>query len=112
MLIRSRPLEAGRQYEASYVEAHSDWLQSIAETGFVGTTLLLLMTFIPFLSVPFRKLSHPLVGYPLLGCAIIALYAWIEFPFASGAVLITFWTVYFSAIRYARLQEISTRIEA
>ncbi len=104
MTIRPRPLEARRQYEASYTEAHSDWLQSVAETGFAGTALLLLMAFVPFSSVPWRTLTHPLVGYPLLGCAIIALYAWVEFPFANGAVLISFWTVYFSAIRYARLQ--------
>ncbi len=104
MLIRPRPLEATRQYESSYVEAHSDWLQSVAETGFVGTTLLLLMAFIPFLSAPLRTLSHPLVGYPLLGCAVIALYAWVEFPFANSAVLITFWTVFFCAVRYARMQ--------
>ncbi|MDF3056746.1 MAG: hypothetical protein K0R17_961 [Rariglobus sp.] len=108
MLIRPRPLESNRQYETSYLEAHSDWLQSVAETGFAGTTLLLLMTLVPFLSVPWRTLSHPLVGYPLFGCILIALYAWIEFPFASGAVLVTFWTVYFSAVRYARLQEGAT----
>jgi O-antigen ligase len=104
ILIRPRPLEAKRQYEASYVEAHSDWLQSVAETGFVGTSLLLLMTFVPFASVPWRMLAHPLIGYPLLGCVIIAFYAWVEFPFANGAVLIAFWTVYFASIRYARLQ--------
>ncbi len=105
MLIRPRPLEARRQYEASYLEAHSDWLQSVSETGFVGTSLLLLMTFAPLISVPRRMLTHPLIGYPLLGCAIIALYAWVEFPFANAAVLIAFWTVYFTSIRYARLQE-------
>ncbi len=111
MLIRPRPLEARRQYESSYVKAHSDWLQSVAETGFAGTTLLLLMALVPFSSVPWRTLTHPLVGYPLLGCAIIALYAWVEFPFASGAVLIAFWTVYFSSIRYARLQSRSASNE-
>ncbi len=112
MTIRPRPLEARRQYEASYAEAHSDWLQSVAETGFVGTALLLSMAIIPFLSVPWRSLKHPLVGYPLLGCVIVALYAWVEFPFANGAVLITFWTVYFSAVRYARLQGRSVSNEA
>jgi len=111
MTIRPRPLEARRQYEASYVEAHSDWLQSVAETGFVGTALLLSMALVPFFSVPLRTLPHPLVGYPLLGCAIVALYAWVEFPFANGAVLIAFWTVYFSAIRYARLKARSTSLE-
>lgn len=104
MLIRPRPLEENRQYESSYVKAHSDWLQSVAETGFVGTTLLILMAIIPLASVTWRALRHPLVSYPLLGCALIALYAWVEFPFGSGAVLITFWMLFFSAIRYAGLQ--------
>ncbi len=104
MLIRPRPLAPTRQYEASYVEAHSDWLQSIAETGFVGTLLLFLMGLVPLLSISWRALMHPLVAYPLIGCATIALYAWVEFPFASGAVFIAFWTIFFSAVRYARLQ--------
>ncbi len=104
MLIRPRPLAENRQYEASYVKAHSDWLQSVAETGFVGTTLLILMALVPLASVTWRALRHPLVTYPLLGCALIALYAWVEFPFANGAVLIAFWTLFFSAIRYAGLQ--------
>ena len=104
MLIRPRPLAENRQYEASYMKAHSDWLQSVAETGFVGTILLMLMALIPLASVPWRALRHPLVAYPLLGCALIALYAWVEFPFANGAVLIAFWTLFFSAIRYAGLQ--------
>ena len=86
------------------MKAHSDWLQSVAETGFVGTILLMLMALIPLASVPWRALRHPLVAYPLLGCALIALYAWVEFPFANGAVLIAFWTLFFSAIRYAGLQ--------
>ena len=35
-LVRPRPLEANRQYEHSYIDAHSDWLQSLfAEVGFV-----------------------------------------------------------------------------
>ena len=103
MLIRPRPLEANRQYEASYVEAHSDWLQSVAETGFAGTALLLLMAVLPLLSLRRGSLGQPLVTYPLLGCAVVALYAWVEFPFANGAVLIAFWTLYFAALRLARL---------
>ena len=103
LLIRPRPLESGRQYEASYVEAHSDWLQSVAETGLVGTALLLMMGLVPLVSLPCASVRKPLVLYPLLGCATILLYAWMEFPFANGAVMITFWTLFFSALRYARL---------
>ncbi len=104
MLIRPRPLEPTRQYEASYVEAHCDWLQSVAETGLVGTVLLVLMAWVPARSFRRRSLTHSLVGYPLLGCAIVAVYAWVEFPFANSAVLIAFWTLLFSSVRYAQLQ--------
>jgi hypothetical protein len=32
------------------------------------------------------------------------MYAWVEFPFANAAVLITFWLLLFAACRYAQLQ--------
>jgi O-antigen ligase len=102
--IRPRPVALSRQYERSYVEAHSDWLQAAAETGFVGLFLLLAMGVLPLLWLPRTGWRHPLVGWPLFGCALIALYAWVEFPFANGAVMISFWTVYFAALRYATLQ--------
>jgi hypothetical protein len=41
----------------------------------------------------------------LLGCGLVALYAWVEFPFANGAVMIAFWTVYFAALRHATLEQ-------
>lgn len=102
-LVRPRPLEENRQYESSYTEAHSDWLQSVAETGLVGTTLVILMGLIPLLGLARRAWSHPLVFYPLLGCALVALYAWVEFPYANGAVMIGFWTLLFAALRYSCL---------
>ncbi len=104
-LIRPRPLQNNRQYETSYVEAHSDWLQSVAETGFVGTSLAVLMGLVPVLGLARRSWSHPLVCYPLLGCGLVALYAWIEFPFANGAVLISFWVLLFTALRYSCLHQ-------
>ena len=108
-LVRPRPLQAKRQYEASFVTAHNDWLQSIAETGFVGTTLVLLMGVIPLAHVSRRSLNHTLILYPLLGCALIGLYACVEFPFATAAVLITFWVLFFTTIRHAQLNDLATR---
>lgn len=86
-----------------YAEAHNDWLQSLAEVGFVGTGLLELMVLFPVLSVPWRRVSSPLPRYLLAGCALILLYAWVEFPFANPAVMITFWCCLYSAVRYAKL---------
>lgn len=102
-LIRPRPLEPRRQYESSYTEAHSDWLQSFAETGVVGTALVVLMAAVPLVSLRGAHWRHPLVAYPLLGCAVVATYAWVEFPFANGAVLLAFWALFFAALRYAQL---------
>lgn len=101
-----RPLGVGLsdQHENSYTEAHCDWLQSLAETGFVGTALALLLAFIPLGATARSIGGHPLVTYPLAGCGLIALYAWIEFPFGNAAVVISFWILFFGGLRYAVLQ--------
>jgi O-antigen ligase len=102
-LIRPRPVQTHRQYESSYTTAHNDWLQSIAETGFVGTGLLLLTLALPLAGLGKSSLRHPLIAYPVGGLALTLLYAAVEFPFASAAFLITFWTLVFTLIRYAEL---------
>ncbi len=101
-LMRPRPLEANRQYESSYAEAHSDWLQSVAETGFTGTALLLLMGLVPLLGALRRAPMAPLPAYLLLGCSLVSFYAAIEFPFANGAVVVSFWTIFFISLRLGR----------
>ena len=102
-LIRPRPLEANRQYEHSYVDAHSDWLQSLAEVGFIGTALLSLCGVWPLLSSRALRFAGPLPAYLLGGCGLILLYAAVEFPFANPAVMIAFWICFFSALQYVRL---------
>jgi len=102
-LIRPRPLAPNRQYENSYATAHNDWLQSLAETGLVGTALLLLTLAFPLFTLTSHPFRHPLVVYPLLGLSIVLLYALFEFPFSSGAFLITFWVLFFTAIRKTEL---------
>jgi O-antigen ligase len=86
-----------------YAEAHNDWLQSLAETGFVGTGLLLLLGLLPLLAVPWRRVESVLPRYLLAGCAILLLYAWVEFPFANPAVVLTFCASFYCALRYAAL---------
>jgi O-antigen ligase len=86
-----------------YAQAHSDWLQSAAETGLVGTTLIGLLGALPLLALRRHHCRHPLALYPLLGCALLLLYAWIEFPFECPAVAILFWLMFFAAVRYAQL---------
>lgn len=102
-LIRPYTVNLRDRSQNVYATAHSDWLQSLAETGFAGTVLLVLMGVAPLTSLSRRQLRHPLTAYPLFGCALVLAYAGIEFPFANGAVMITFWILLFSAIRHAEL---------
>jgi O-antigen ligase len=85
-----------------YVDAHSDWLQSLAETGFTGTAFLGLLILLPAASV-IRHRPGPLPAYLLAGCGLVLFYAWIEFPFGCPAVVAAFWITLFSATRLAQL---------
>lgn len=97
-----RPVE--RWFPAPrYVEAHNDWFQSLAETGVVGTGLLVLLGLLPLGMLRLRSVATAVPGYLLAGCGLILLYAWLEFPFANPAVMLTFCTVFFCAVRYAVL---------
>jgi O-antigen ligase len=86
-----------------YARAHNDWLQSLAEVGFVGTGLLALLVLVPLTSVRWRQVATTLPRYLLAGDALVLLYAWVEFPFANPAVMLTFCATFYCAIRYATL---------
>lgn len=111
-LTRPRPLEANRQYEHSYVDAHSDWLQSLAETGVAGTVLLVLCGLVPLRGSRALKVAGPLPAYLLGGCGLILLYAAVEFPFGNPAVVVSFWTCFFVAVQYCRLTHRSSRLDS
>ena len=86
-----------------YAQAHSDWLQALAELGVAGTALVLLLGAVPLAALRRTGPTGALPGCLLAGCGLIALYAWVEFPFANPAVMLTFWLCFFTAIRYAQL---------
>ena len=85
-----------------YAEAHNDWLQSLAEVGFVGTALLGLLLALPLWRVEWRHVQSLVPRYLLTGNSIILLYAWLEFPFANPAVVLTFFAIFYTALRYAQ----------
>jgi O-antigen ligase len=87
----------------NYHDAHNDWLQSVAEHGLVGTAVAGLMALVPLALLRGRPRPSPFAGYLLAGCALIAAYAWIEFPFGNVAVVLGWWLCFFTAIGYARL---------
>lgn len=86
-----------------YDQAHSDWLQSLAEVGVVGTTLLCATGIIPLWMTRRRLFKHVFSGSVLGIHALILLYAWIEFPLASPAVVLAFWVTFFAGLRHAQL---------
>ncbi len=91
-----------------YAEAHNDWLQSLAEVGFVGTALLGALIGAPLLPVRWRGVGSSIPRYLLAGAGLVLLYAWVEFPFANPAVMIAFWSGLYCAARYARLSAVSS----
>jgi O-antigen ligase len=86
-----------------YRDAHSDWLQSLAELGIIGTLLLGFHALAPLFALRNHSAPGALPGYLLAGCALIVLYAGIEFPFGNPAVVLAWWLCFFIAVRYARL---------
>jgi O-antigen ligase len=104
MIYNSAPDPGPGGWKPFYAEAHNDWLQSLAEVGFVGTALLVLLGLAPLLAVPWRRVGSLVPRYLLAGCAIVLLYAWVEFPFANPSVMIAFWVSLYTAAAYARLE--------
>lgn len=85
-----------------YHDAHSDWLQSAAELGLVGTALIGAAVAMPAMAL--RRLRVTTIPYfLLLGCALVAAYAWVEFPFGNVAVVLAWWLCFFGAVQYTRL---------
>jgi len=95
------PVRGG--FKPYYREAHNDWLQSLAESGVVGTLLLALTGLVPLGRAPWRGSRSPVPRYLLAGCGIVLLYALFEFPFANPSVAIGFWATLLLARRYAQL---------
>ncbi len=88
-----------------YHDAHSDWLQSIAEHGLIGTLVLGLCVLVPLLKQRWAHLIRPLPAYLLLGCTLLVLYAWVEFPFGNTAVVLNWWICFCTALAYTQLIE-------
>lgn len=94
---------SGDRLPVFYRDAHSDWLQALAEHGLIGSALLALCAIVPLLQLRRRHASSPIPAYLLGGCALLVLYAWIEFPFGNVSVVLAWWLCFFCAVQYARL---------
>jgi O-antigen ligase len=87
-----------------YHDAHSDWLQSLAELGLVGTALIGVAVAMPVMAVRRVKIT-PIPYFLLTGCVLVAAYAWVEFPFGNVAVVLGWWICFSSAVHYMLLTE-------
>jgi O-antigen ligase len=99
---RAAEVSLGQPY---YRSAHSDWLQAFAESGVVGTVLLVLLGFMPLWPVRAQIFRSALPRYLLSGCALVLGYALLEFPFANPAVMIVFWCCLYTAAQYIALDD-------
>ena len=91
-------------------DAHSDWLQSVSEIGLVGTALIGAAVALPLSALRGRRLA-PLPRFLLLGCATVAAYATVEFPFGNVAVVLSWWFCFFIAVQYGRLTSTADSFE-
>jgi len=87
----------------AFEDAHSDWLQSLAEIGFIGTTALFLAAVIPLAETLRHKRPDAFSGWLFGGCVLVAAYAWVEFPLACPAVVGLWWLLFFAALRHLQL---------
>ncbi len=76
--------------------AHNDWLQLLAECGLIGGLILVL----PPIVVAWRawRTKSESARRTVGGCIIVAVYAWIDFPFHNAAVLML-WTILLTTAR-------------
>lgn len=76
--------------EARVEFAHNDWLQLLAESGFVGALLLLGAAALAWMRS--WRVAGSAGRWALALALLLPVYAWIDFPFHNPAVLLT-WTV-------------------
>lgn len=86
-----------------YQSAQSDWLQGAAEFGIFGLLLALLTLSLLLLRYLKGRSDIKLTNQLLLGCSGLLLLAAVDNPFMSPAVFVSFWILFFSALRWADL---------
>jgi O-antigen ligase len=94
----------GDRIPVVYHDAHSDWLQALAEIGFAGTALIGGAVALPAMALRGRRIGT-LPFFLLTGCFLVGAYALVEFPFGNVAVLLAWWLCFFGAVQYGRLTE-------
>jgi O-antigen ligase len=86
-----------------YERATSDVLQLLAEFGAFGGIVIagFFITFI--IRYIHKNKSTRLSNHLLIGCVLVVVLAFFDTPFMSPAVLVSFFTIFFSALRWGLL---------
>jgi O-antigen ligase len=100
--IYNRQVRPTERLPIVYHDAHSDWLQSLAELGFAGTLLIVAAVVLPGRELLKGRLSDYAL-FLMAGCALVAAYAAVEFPFGNVAVVLSWWFCFVAAVQYTRL---------
>jgi O-antigen ligase len=79
--------------QARIEDAHDDWLQWLAECGWIGSAIVIIPA--GWFACRAAKMASAVGRWTLAVCLLVALYAWVDFPFRNPAVLML-WTILFS----------------
>ncbi len=93
-------MDQGGEY---YAFARSDFWQSLAEHGVIGTVVWIVPALAMLARLIWQRRLAVFLIAPLAGLAAIAALAMVDFPFASPAVFFGFWLILFSLGRWSEV---------
>ena len=111
--IHIHPIYAGPEfykkdsdYPVAYEFAHSDYLQTLAEKGIVGSTLLVLpFALLSIFLTSKARWKNPISPILLLGSGLVLLTAAIDFSLSNPAIAMGTLLILSIGVRYALLSQ-------
>jgi hypothetical protein len=97
--------DQGGQY---YAFARSDFWQSLAENGVIGTVVWWVPALCVLARLAWQRRLAAFLIAPAAGLAAIAALATVDFPLASPVVFFGFWFVLFSVARWSEVDQENT----
>jgi O-antigen ligase len=85
-------------------DSHNDFLQSLAEEGIIGLSVILLMPAFGATALIVRR-HHPLAVASLIALGVLLLYALVDFPFLNPALLSALASLMIISCRWADMEQ-------